>query len=438
MKQQPNPRNAATVERAVFDPTTLAHDMLRNAKPRASWQVGLEYEVIGYSRHDLQRIDARSVAAVLHDFAIDGGTSVMEDDHAIAVRMPFGAVTIEPGGQIEFSGAPAARIADTAVDVQHFLDRLHAVAEERGLVFDAFGFDPLRRLDEQHWVEKQRYAIMRPYLRTRGGHAWNMMVRTAAIQVSIDYGDAADLGAKYVLGNRAAPFVAAMFANSPFADGKLTGLKSTRYATWLDTDPDRTGAGPGALDGAFDLRRYLEAVVQTPLFFVERDGRLLDVAGKRLQDLEDARRSDFDDLLSMVFSEARMRTYVEMRSADSCGPALALALMAFWKGLTYDAATLQHALETVPLLEPSIYRGLQMAVARDALAADYEGIRVLDIAQRLVRLSREGLALVAPEELRYLDPLAQNVCEDGVSPADLVLARRPATAGEFIEAARVA
>ncbi|MDQ6781204.1 MAG: glutamate-cysteine ligase family protein [Candidatus Eremiobacteraeota bacterium] len=438
MKQQPNPRSAATIERAVFEPATLAHRIVRNAKPPASWQVGLEYEVIGYSRDGLQRIDARSVAAVLHDFAADGGSTVREDDHAIAVTLPFGSVTIEPGGQIEFSGAPGARIDDTAFALRRFLDRLHTFAEERGLLFDAFGFDPLRRLDEQHWVEKQRYAIMRPYLRTRGGHAWNMMVRTAAIQVSIDYGDAADLGAKYVLGNRAAPFVAAMFANSPFADGKLTGLKSTRYATWLDTDPDRTGAGAGALDGVFDLNRYVEAVLQTPLFFVERDGRLRNVAGKRLQDLDDARASDFDHLLSMIFSEARIRTYVEMRSADSCGPALALALMAFWKGLTYDAATLQHALEAVPVIEQSIYRGLQMAVARDALAAEYEGVQVLDVAQRLVRLGREGLALIAPEELRFLDPLVQNVCEDGVCPADLLLARKISTAQAFIEAARVA
>jgi len=423
VKQQPNPRPAATIER--LDPAALAKQLSRYAKDRAHWQVGLEYELIGYARESLQRIDPQCVQSIMLAFASDSAHAQVsrEGDQLVSVTLPFGSVTLEPGGQLEFSGSPTATIRETERNLRFFLRTLHAHAQQSGIFFSALGFDPLRKLSEQHWIRKQRYAIMKPYLRTRGGHAWNMMVRTAAIQVSIDFGDESDLARKYVLGNRAGPFVAAMFANSPFADGKLTGLKSTRYAAWLDTDPDRTGAGPGALDGAFDARRYIDEVLRVPLFFVERDGALVNVAGTLLQDIPDATAADFENLLSMIFTEARLRRYIEMRSADSGSPEYALALMAFWKGLTYDSGALQAALISTPVLDQPAYRALQMAVARDALATNCEGVRVIEVARRLVTLSREGLAACAPQDLRYLEPLLQNVCEDGVAPADLLLAR---------------
>lgn len=438
MNPELNPRKAATLERSALDPTTLVRQLLRYAKHRAQWRTGLEYEVIGFRRSSFARIAPHEVQAVMSWFCRQGGEPVREDGAIIAASMPYGDITLEPGGQIELSASPTATIGETEHHVRRFLSELHAYAADNDMLFLGIGFDPLRTLSEQRWIQKQRYAIMRPYLRTRGGHAWNMMVRTAAIQVSIDYADGADLARKYVLGNRAAPFVAAMFANSPFADGRPTGLKSTRYASWLDTDPDRTGPGFGSLDGRFDLRRYVDDVLQVPLFFVQRGGRLRDVAGQRLADLADAQRGDFEDLLSMIFTEARLRRYIELRSADSGSVEYALALVALWKGLTYADDSLSSALETVPLLEPSAYRALQMAVAKEGLAARYEGVVVLSVARALLAIARSGLASIAPEELSYLEPLWTNVVDRGVSPADLLLAQPHADVRSLVQASAVA
>src|ERR1700736_4775370 len=262
---------------------------------------------------------------------------------------------------------------------------------------------------------------MRPYLRRRGAHAWDMMTRTTSMQVSIDYANDEDLGRKYVLGNRVGPIVAAMCANSPYAGGALTGLKSTRYEVWLDTDPARTGADPAAFDEIFDLDATWQALMDVPTFFLERDGELVDTAGQRLTEMNDARAEDFRSLLSMIFTEARIREYVEMGSADGGAPEYALALTAFWKGLTYDAGALDAAQAAAPRLDRTGFRALQIAVARDALAARCEGVDVLATARELVSIAQHGLHAIAPGEARFLDPLAQNVVEDGVAPADILI-----------------
>ncbi|MDQ6766747.1 MAG: glutamate-cysteine ligase family protein [Candidatus Eremiobacteraeota bacterium] len=424
MKQQPIPRSqraAVTVASAPLDLESGCEYVHSNAKTAAHWRVGLEYELIGFDKGSYQRISRIRVQELLRSLSERQGIPTLEDGSITALRMPYGDITLEPGGQIEFSGQPERRLADNERGLQRFLTDLRAQTTERGMFFVALGFDPLRNLDEQSWIDKQRYRIMRPYLQGRGGHAWDMMTRTAAMQVNIDYGDDLDLGRKYVLGNRLGPIVAAMFANSPYAGGIATGLKSTRYAVWLDTDPDRTGPGPESLSERFDLREYVRAVLEVPVLFLERNGALLDRAGQRLTDLSDARVSDFRDLLSMIFTEARIREYVEMRSADGGQPANAFALMALWKGLTYDSSTLQDALDVTPRLDRAGYRALQMAVARDALAARCEGVDVLTTARVLLSLAMAGLKKVAPDELRHLDGLAQNVIDDGVSPADILL-----------------
>lgn len=422
--QQPIPRSragAATLSTDALDLAAACEYVRSNAKPAARWQVGLEYELFGFEALTQQRIDPARVQEVMLALGGGAGITTLEDDVVTALRMPYGDVTLEPGGQLEFSGFPHARLADNEAGLRRFLTDLHECAAEREIFFVALGFDPLRNLDEQSWIKKRRYEIMRPYLRRRGGHAWDMMVRTAAMQVSIDFGDDDDLGRKYVLGNRLGPIVAAMFANSPFAGGRATGLKSTRYAVWLDTDPDRTGAGPATFDDRFDLSACIRALLDVPTFFVERAGELVDCAGLRLDEIAGARLDDFRNLLSMVFTEARIREYVEMRSADGGEPRSALALMALWKGLTYDADALDDALVIAPRLDPAGYRALQMSVARDALDARCEGVDVLATAREILSLALRGLGAIAPDELYLLDPLAQNVIEDGVSPADILL-----------------
>ncbi|HVF28417.1 MAG TPA: glutamate-cysteine ligase family protein, partial [Pyrinomonadaceae bacterium] len=203
----------------------------RGAKPIAEWRCGVELELFGYDARTLTRLDAAQVQIVLTGFAASPddltfeGATIIESSAGRA-----GRVTIEPGGQVEFSGAPQQTLFDVERDVKFFISRLGEIAVENDFIFLAAGFDPLRTIDQQHWFPKMRYAVMRPYLARRGARAWDMMCRTAAIQVSLDYGSEEDLAKKFVLGNRLAPIITAMFANSPFADGKLSGYKSMRAA----------------------------------------------------------------------------------------------------------------------------------------------------------------------------------------------------------------
>jgi len=396
-----------------------AAEFLRaGAKPRAAWSSGLELELIGYTVPDSQRISPAQVRSVLERLAPDPSKWELEGDDIVAVSLPAGRITLEPGGQIEFSGNARATLHEIEDDLRAYLADLVAIGDELGLYFLAIGFDPLRRLDEQKWIHKRRYTVMKPYLHSRGVRAWDMMTRTASIQTSIDYSDEIDLGKKFVLGNRLGPIVAAMFANSPFADGVATGRKSERYAAWLETDPDRSGVHSSALAPIFSLEAFVERVFSTPLIFVDRDGHFEPGGGRTMRKLRDATLSDFTDVLSTIFTEARIRPgYVEMRSAD-CGPAEdALALIAFWKGLTWDSAALDAALDLAPALSAQKFIGLQHDIATRALGASGDGVDVLALARDAAKLSMKGLELVAPDEARYLDPLRRRL-EDGQSPAD--------------------
>jgi glutamate--cysteine ligase len=212
-----------------------------------------------------------------------------------------------------------------------------------------------------------------------------------------------------------------MFANSPFADGVATGRKSERYAAWLETDADRCGVHSSALTPKFSLGAFVERVFATPLIFVNRDAGAEAGGGRTVRDLENATISDFADALSTIFTEARMRPgYVEMRSADCGTSADAMSVIALWKGLTWDAATLDEALELAPLLSPHEFVDLQQDIATRALQARSAGVDVLDIARAAGALALQGLTRVAPNEVGYLDHLLARL-DDGVAPADIVL-----------------
>jgi len=390
-------------------------------KPRVAWSSGLELELIGFERSSLQRITTAQVRSTLEMLSPDPALWKREGDDVVAVSVRSGQITLEPGGQIEFSGTARKTLREIESDLRVYLDELVRAGRALDIEFLAVGFDPLRQSDEQHWITKSRYTVMRPYLRSRGARAWDMMTRTASVQTSIDYCDEEDLGKKFVLGNRLGPIVAAMFANSPFADGVATGRKSERYAAWLETDPDRCGVHSSALTQKFSLEAFVGRVFATPLIFVNRDEGVEAGVGRTLRDLDAATIADFADALSTIFTEARIRPgYVEMRSADCGSSEDAMAVIALWKGLTWDAATLDAALELAPLLGPGEFVDLQRDIAQRALQARSSGVDVLSIAREAGRLAAQGLTRVAPDEVRSLDRLLARL-DDGVAPADIVL-----------------
>lgn len=436
MAQQPT-RTSRDGFPLLTDPVTgesvplFVENLLRGAKSRSEWVCGAEFELFGYDRaRSFSRITPAQVESVLGGFAPSSRDLVREDGVLVEVNDgQMNRLTVEPGGQVEFSGAPHRDLADVERELRRFVARLHEVAEGNGLAFLAVGFDPLRSPSEQQWFPKPRYGVMRPYLATRGGRAWDMMSRTCSVQANLDYGSREDLCKKFLVGNRLAPIVTAVFANSPFERGRPSGYKSTRAAAWLDTDPDRCGVAPPALQDDFAPEDYVAYALGVPMIFAQREGRYLgDVTGVRFEEflargLEGVRPlfGDWADHLTTIFTDARLKQHVELRSADAGDLETTLAIQALWKGLLYDDDSLDAALGLAPRLDAAGAHALRERVAREGLAARHEGVEVLGLARETVRLAVEGLKRVAPGEVAYLDVLVARVVEEGVCPADILL-----------------
>jgi glutamate--cysteine ligase len=413
------------------DAGLFVENLRRGAKARSEWMCGIEFELFGYDeRRNFERISPSQVQRVLAGFAPSSNDMVYEGGTLVEVNAgQMNRLTVEPGGQVEFSGAPQRTLLDIEREVCRYLSRLSEVAEGNSLVFLAAGFDPLCKLEEQKWFPKARYRVMRPFLRTRGSRAWDMMTRTAAVQANLDYGPVEDLTKKFLLGNRLAAISTAIFANSPFEDGRPSGYKSTRALAWLHTDPSRAGVSPPALSDHFTPEEFVAYAMEVPMIFAQRDGLYLDEpAGMKFGDFLERGAGgiepafgDWADHLTTIFTAARLKQHIEVRSADCGSPAMALAVQAFWKGLMYDERALDEALRLAPRLNAHESIVLEEAVAKDALAARAFGVDVLALAKETIRLAADGLGRTAPEELRHLDILFEQVIEDEVCPADILL-----------------
>lgn len=419
--------------------TDFARYFAENGKPAAAWSIGPELELFGFTRDTLERLNRAQVQAVLEGFSAEIDAAVAEDGLLVEATLKDGSrITLEPGGQIEFSGAPQQSLHAIEATLTKYVSRLKEIGEGLGIIFIASGFDPLRTLEEQHWISKPRYALMRPYLASRGQRAWDMMCRTCAIQVNLDYGDLEDLGKKFALANRLAPVAAAMFANSPFAEGKLSGYKSTRYAAWLQTDPDRTGAAACTLDGDFSIERFIDYVTSVPMFFIRRDGKLINLAGHDFKKFlargaegHSAILQDFTDHLSTIFTEARLKPYIEQRSMDCDNIEQAMMAMAFWKGLMYDREALDQALKVAPTMTPEQFAALQLEVARHGLQAKLGDISVYELAKAAVEIAEAGLQRIAPQEGYYLEALKEEAVIGRHCPADFLIDTFGKTDGMF-------
>ena len=427
-----NPSRPPRPTDSIGPASDFSHYFVKAAKPESLWATGPELELFGFTGDTLERIGGEQVQAVIKGFAPDTVASETEDGLLIEATLaePSGAhsrITIEPGGQIEFSGAHYAALADVERSLSRYVDRLSEIGEANGIIFVAAGFDPVRSLEEQKWVSKQRYRIMRPYLRSRGARAWDMMARTAAIQVNLDYGDLDDLAKKFALANRLGPVVAAIFANSPLVEGKLSGYKSTRYAVWLETDPDRTGLSPAAIEGEFSIEQFIAYIGRVPMLFIRREGQYIDMAGSSFTQFirngagRPAIFQDFTDHLSTVFTEARLKPHIEQRSMDCGNRERVMAALALWKGLMYDRDSLERALAIAPRLGGADFARLQLEVARHGLEAKMGSLSVSDLAVSVLEIARAGLTSIAPDEARYLDVLDEQVIKERVCPADILI-----------------
>ncbi|AWM87942.1 glutamate--cysteine ligase [Microvirga sp. 17 mud 1-3] len=413
-------------------------------KPRSEWRLGTEHEKIPFYTADASPVPyegGRGIRALLEGLqARTGWEPILEQEQPIGLfdEAGGGAISLEPGGQFELSGAPLRTLHETADETALHIDHVKAVGQELGLGFLTLGMSPLWTRAQTPVMPKARYKIMTDYMPKVGSLGLDMMYRTCTVQVNMDYESEADMVRKLRVSLALQPIATAIFANSPFTDGKPNGFLSRRSAIWLDTDRDRTGMMDFAFDDGFGYEAYVDWALGVPMYFVKRDSTYHDVAGASFKDLfegrfarlpgERATRSDWANHVSTLFPEVRLKRYLEMRGADVGPPEQIVALSAFWAGLLYDSAALDGAWELVKGWSAAERNRLRADVPTLALKAEIAGRSVREIAREALALSEAGLRRRAfkdaagQDETRHL-AYAQEIVETGVTPAERLLER---------------
>ncbi len=407
--------------------------------------IGTEHEKIPFFADTLTPVpyycvgDRCGVGSLLDGVRLaTGWAPIMDRDALIGLAQTDGggAISIEPGGQFELSGAPLPDIHATAAELDAHLSAVSGVAHSLGVQFLDLGASPRWSREETPVMPKQRYRIMASYMPKVGGRGLDMMFRTATIQANLDFVSEADMVEKVRVGLALQPMVTALFANSPFLDGKPTGRLSERSCIWLDTDPDRTGMMPFAFEDGFGFERYVDYALDVPMYFVKRGDAYHDVAGASFKDLlegrlpqlpgERATMSDWANHLSTIFPEVRLKTYLEMRGADGGPRAHMMALPALFAGLFYDSVALDQARQLTKGWSAQARQKLREDVPALALDATIEGRSLRDVARDVLALSAAGLkrrAFANPQgqdETIYLAPL-QKIVDEGRTLAQLRL-----------------
>jgi glutamate--cysteine ligase len=409
-------------------------------KPRERWRIGTEHEKFVYRRADHRAPsydEPGGIRDLLGRLTRFGWQPVTEGDNVIALRGPDGTISLEPAGQLELSGAPLENLHQTCAETGRHLEQVKAVGDELGLGFLGIGMWPDKRRDELPIMPKGRYAIMLRHMPRVGSLGLDMMLRTCTIQVNLDYASEADMAKKFRVGLALQPLATALFANSPFTEGKPNGFLSFRSNIWSDTDPARTGMLPFVFEDGFGYERYADYALDVPMYFVFRDGKYIDAAGQSFRDFlrgelpalpgERPRLSDWSDHLSTAFPEVRLKTFLEMRGADGGRWGKICALPAFWVGLLYDTTALDAAWDLVKHWTMEERETLRSSVPKLALDAPLPGGGTLrDIAGHVVEIAEAGLNAravlnsIGDSESGFLDPLRE-VVRTGTVPAQKLL-----------------
>ncbi|ANB35626.1 glutamate--cysteine ligase [Rhodovulum sulfidophilum] len=420
----------------------LVEYLASGCKPKPDWRIGTEHEKFGYCRDALKPIPydgPRSVKAVLEGLRDrHGWAPVMEGENLIGLQKDGANVSLEPGGQLELSGAPLETIHQTCDEVTEHLREVKGVADEIGVGFIGLGAAPIWSHEDMPMMPKGRYRLMTDYMDRVGTMGKTMMYRTCTVQVNLDFGSEADMVQKLRVALALQPVATALFANSPFLDGKPNGMKSWRSRVWRDLDAARTGMLPFVFEDGFGFERYVDYALDVPMYFVYRDGRYIDALGQSFRDFMAGRLpalpgevptlSDWADHLTTIFPEARMKKFIEMRGADG-GPWRRLcALPALWVGLTYDQGALDAAWDLVKDWDAETRDAWRVAAATDGLDAEVNGVKMLGLARQVVDIARGGLKARArpglggmvQDERHFLHALEDSI-ETGKTPADELL-----------------
>ena len=373
-------------------------------KPRADWRMGTEHEKFGFDKATLKPLPydgERGVRAMLEGMRRFGWEPVTEGNNIIALARGKASVTLEPGGQFELSGAPLETMHETAEENAQHIREVNEVAGELGAGYIGLGFAPDWKREDVHWMPKGRYKIMREYMPKRGKLGIDMMLRTCTVQTNLDFSSEADMVKKFRVSLALQPLATALFANSPFFEGKDSGYKSYRSHIWTDTDPDRCGMLPFVFEDGFGFERYADYMLGVPMYFVYRDGKYIDASGQDFKDFlkgklaarpgEIPTINDWADHVTTAFPEVRLKRYLEMRGADSGPLPMLTALPALWVGLLYDQGALDAAWDLVKGWSVADHDFLRRETPKTGLATRFKGRALAELGREVVEIAHAGL-----------------------------------------------
>ena len=388
----------------ITDYRQLAEHLEEGCKPEADWRIGTEHEKFVFKLDTLEPVPYEGpwgIGRFLEGLQRFGWQPVMENGNAIALTTGDCNISLEPGGQLELSGAPLENIHQTCDEVHTHLAQVKEVAGELGVGLVGAGFIPKWKREDIPWMPKGRYEIMKNYMPKVGNLGLDMMLRTSTIQVNLDFSSEADMVKKFRTSLALQPVATALFAASPFVDGKPSGFLSARSNVWTDTDPDRCGMLPFVFEDGFGFERYVDYMLDVPMYFVYRDGKYIDAAGKSFRDFMDGKldvlpgerptMNDWSDHMTTAFPEVRLKKFLEMRGADGGPWKRICALPALWVGLLYDDAALDAAWDLVKDLSVTEREALRNDVPRTALATPFKNGTVQDLSKDVLAISRQGL-----------------------------------------------
>ena len=424
----------------IVDEDQLVAFLADGSKPRSEWRIGTEHEKFAFDPETLRTLGyegAKGVRALLENLQRYGWVPVLENGNPIALKMPDGAnVSLEPGGQIELSGAPLETIHQTCGELTDHLKQVKEVAEDMDISFLGIGYLPKWTLDDIQWMPKGRYKIMREYMPKKGDLGLHMMLATCTVQVNLDYSSEERMVRLFRTALALQPLATALWANSPFREGEKNGYLSYRSHIWSDTDPDRTGMLPFVFEDGFGFKKYVDYILDMPMYFVYRDGTYIDASGQSFRDFmkgelpaipgEKPRLKDWEDHMTTAFPEVRLKQYLEMRGADGGPWGNLCALPAFWVGLFYDDQALAEAEAYIADWSIDEMEALRNAVPKTALQTPFRDGILQEVATDILEIAKGGLRRRARldhsgnDETSFLNPLIE-IARTGLCPAETLI-----------------
>ena len=419
-------------------------------KPKAKWRMGTEHEKFGFDKATMKPLPYEGktgIRAMLEGMTRFGWEPVTEGNNTIALLRNGANITLEPGGQLELSGAMLDTVHETSDENEQHIREVKTVAGEMGAGFIGLGFAPQWKREDFDWMPKGRYKIMREYMPKKGKLGIDMMLRTCTVQTNLDYESEADMVKKFRVSLALQPLATALFANSPFKEGKDTGYKSYRSNIWTDTDPDRCGMLPFVFEDGFGFERYADYMLDVPMYFVYRDGKYIDASGQDFKDFLKGKLaarpgelptiSDWGDHVTTAFPEVRLKKYLEMRGADSGPLPMLSALPALWVGLLYDQGALDAAWDLVKGWSVADHDFLRRETPKTGLATKFKGRPLSDLGREVVEIAHAGLRArkrldaQGRDETIYLAPLDRAVASGHALADELLEKWKGEWKGEF-------